>query len=144
MRILFDTSVLVAAMIPAHPEHARSEPWLLRIASGSADGVISAHSLAELYSTLTSLPHRPRISPTLARQLIERNVLPVFEIVALDASDYESLLPILVSAAVAGGATYDAVILHAAAKGKVDHVVTLNTRDFRRVYPSLATKIVEP
>lgn len=144
MRILLDTSVLVAAMVPTHPEHARSLPWLQRIKVGADVGVISAHTLAEVYSVLTSLPHRPRISPSVAQQLIQRNILPVFEVVALSESDYRTLLAFLVSAGVAGGATYDAVILHAAAIGKADQIVTLNSRDFRRVYPSLAAKVVEP
>jgi predicted nucleic acid-binding protein len=44
----------------------------------------------------------------------------------------------------AGGAIYDALLLHAAAKAGVDQVVTLNAHDFRRVYPALAGKIVSP
>jgi predicted nucleic acid-binding protein len=43
---------------------------------------------------------------------------------------------------VTGGATYDALILRAAANADVDMVVTLNEKDFRRVYPDLANKIV--
>src|SRR5688572_22884548 len=105
MRILFDTSVLVAAMVPTHPKHARSLPWLRRIRTETDIGVISAHTLAEVYSVLTSLPHRPRISPSVAHQLLQHDVLAVFEIVALSASDYASLLAHLVSVGVTGGAT---------------------------------------
>ena len=43
-----------------------------------------------------------------------------------------------------GGATYDALIIHAALKANADQILTLNTRDFRRVYPELADKIVAP
>jgi predicted nucleic acid-binding protein len=45
---------------------------------------------------------------------------------------------------IAGAATYDALLLHAAAKANVDQIVTLNERDFRRVYPALANKLVTP
>ena len=43
-----------------------------------------------------------------------------------------------------GGATYDALILCAAAKAHADQVVKLNTKDFQRVYPDLAEMIVSP
>ena len=45
---------------------------------------------------------------------------------------------------IAGGAVYDALLLHAAWKSNVDRVVTLNAHDFRRVYPALADRIVSP
>jgi hypothetical protein len=45
---------------------------------------------------------------------------------------------------IVGGSTYDALILHAAANARVDRVVTLNERDFRRVYPELADRIILP
>lgn len=40
--------------------------------------------------------------------------------------------------------TSDALILQTAAKANVDQVVTLNEKDFRRVHPDLAEKIVSP
>ncbi|HEX6985868.1 MAG TPA: PIN domain-containing protein, partial [Planctomycetaceae bacterium] len=128
MRVLLDTSVLVAAMVTGHPEHLRALPWLQRIKAGTDEGVVSAHSLAETYAILTTLPLRPPIRPAVARQLIERNILADFEVVALSEADYRSLLGHLETVGIAGGATYDAVVLHAAAIGKVDRVVTLNTR----------------
>jgi predicted nucleic acid-binding protein len=55
-----------------------------------------------------------------------------------------SLLDHLAAHHITGAATYDAMLLHAAAKANVDQIVTLNERDFRRVYPALASKIVAP
>jgi predicted nucleic acid-binding protein len=46
--------------------------------------------------------------------------------------------------AIAGGAVYDALLLHTAWTAGVDQVITLNAHDFRRVYPALADKIVSP
>ena len=43
---------------------------------------------------------------------------------------------------IVGGATYDALILRAAANAKVDLVATFNEKDFKRVYPDLEDKIV--
>jgi len=144
MRILVDTSTLVAAMMEDHPAHARVLPWLQKIREGTHTGLVAAHSLAELYATLTSLPIQPRISPAVAQQLIRRNVLDLFEVVALSDSDYITVLDHLTDLGIVGGATYDALILQAASKANVDQVITLNEKDFHRVYPDLADKIISP
>jgi predicted nucleic acid-binding protein len=143
MRQFLDTSVLVAAMVSTHPAHQQALPWLQRVIDGTDTGVVAAHTVVELYAILTRLPLQPRISPTVAQRLIERNVLATCEIVALSDSDYSALVAHLAATGVEGGATYDALILHAAAKAGVDQVLTLNPKDFRRVYPDLAGKIVE-
>jgi hypothetical protein len=58
--------------------------------------------------------------------------------------DYATLVDHLADLGIIGGATYDALILHAAVLANVDQIVTLNEKDFRRVYPSLSDKIVSP
>ena len=62
----------------------------------------------------------------------------------LSSQDYADVIDILAEIGITGGATYDALILRAAANADVDMVVTLNEKDFRRVYPDLADKIVAP
>lgn len=140
MRVLLDTSVLVAAMIEAHPHHARALPWLQRIKAQIDSGVIAAHSIAEVYTILTRLPLQPRISPRLAQQLIKQNIFDICEIVALTQSDYHTLIDHLAGNNIQGGATYDALILHTTVQAAIDQIVTFNLNDVRRVYPSLATK----
>jgi predicted nucleic acid-binding protein len=144
VRILLDTSILIAAMVEAHPAHALALPWLQKVKDGTHTGLVAAHSLAELYAILTTLPVHPPISPAVARQLIRQNVLDDFEVVALSDSDYTAVIDHLSESGIAGGATYDALILRAASKAIVDQVITLNDKDFRRVYPDLADKIVSP
>ena len=144
MRILLDTSTLIAAMIEGHPSHNLALPWLQRVTTKTDTGLVAAHTLAELYAILTRLPVEPRIPPALALRLIESNVLETCEVVALSADDYAALLRHLASLSIAGGAVYDALLLHAAWKADVDQVVTLNARDFRHVYPALFDKIVSP
>ncbi len=144
MRILFDTSVLVAAMVETHPAHAPALSRLQRARAGIDTGIVAAHSVAELYAILTTLPVQPRISPMTAHQLITHNVLDLLEVAALSAQDYTAVVAHLADLGIVGGATYDAVILHTALSANVDCVVTLNEKDFRRVYPELADKIVAP
>lgn len=84
------------------------------------------------------------ISPVDAQQLIKHNITERLEIVSLSDQDYIQVIEHLAVLGIVGGATYDALILRAAANAKVDLVVTLNERDFQRVYPNLADKIVAP
>ena len=144
MKILLDTSVLVAAMVESHPTHERALPWLKRVRHGDDIGVVSAHSLAEVYSILTTLPVYPKISPSDAQQLILANIINVLEVVFLSDTDYAQVIEHLSALGIVGGATYDAVILRAAINADVDQVVTLNEKDFRRIYPDLADKIITP
>ena len=58
----------------------------------------------------------------------------------LSDKEYITVIEQLSALGIAGGATYDALILHAAAKANVEPVITLNPSDFRRVYPGLADK----
>lgn len=144
MRVFFDTSTLLAAIVSGHPAHTIVQPLLKRVKDKADTGFIAAHSLAELYANLTRLPVRPRIPPTLALQLIESNVIATCQIIPLSANDYVTMLNHLAGQGIAGGAIYDALLLHAAWLANVDQIITLNLRDFRRVYPPLADKIVSP
>jgi predicted nucleic acid-binding protein len=45
---------------------------------------------------------------------------------------------------IVGGVIYDAVILYTAFKVEIDRIVTLNKRDFVRIYPGIADKIILP
>lgn len=144
MNVLLDTSVLVAALVKSHPNHSRALPWLKRVADKDDIGFVALHSLAEVDATLTRLPDRPRINPRLALRLIQENTLGVFQVVTLAAADYTQVLEQLTEIGVIGGATYDALILKAAANAGVDQVVTFNEGDFRRVYPAFADKIIVP
>lgn len=142
MRLFFDTSTLVAAMVEAHPSHNVALPWLQRVNVDT--GLVAAHTLAELYAVLTRLPVSPRIPPAMAWRLIQSNVLDGCEVVTLSGDDYVTLLQHVTGLAIAGGAVYDALLLHTAWIAGVDQVITLNAHDFRRVYPALVDRIVSP
>jgi predicted nucleic acid-binding protein len=58
MKVLMDTSVLIAGMLSDHVQHAQAQPWLARAKNGPVEAVVSGHSLAELYSVLTRPPER--------------------------------------------------------------------------------------
>jgi len=144
MKILLDTSVLVAALVEEHPMHGRALSWLIRIKERADIGIVAAHTIAELYAVLTRLPFQPRISPSLAQHLIQQDVLVNCQVVVLSQQDYEAVVTHLAQVGIVGGAVYDALILYAAAKADVDRIVTLNKNDFCRIYPDLADKVSVP
>ncbi len=102
MRVLFDTSVLVAAMVEAHPVHEKALPWLQRVKDGTDKGFVAAHSIAELYSVLTTLPVQPRITASVARRLIHQNVISSCDVVPLSDEDYTTVIDHLSEAGILG------------------------------------------
>ena len=144
MTALLDTSVLVAALVEGHPEHARCLPWLAGAAAGSRETCVSSHSLAECYSVLTTLPVRPRISPAAASRLLAESVERHCRLVALTATEVEGVVRRCASLELAGGIVYDALIARAAEKAGAKRLVTLNTGDFERAWPEGGSRIVLP
>lgn len=144
MRVLLDTSVLVAAVVEAHPMHSVALPWLQRAKAQLDEGLVAAHSIAELYAVLTKLPLRPRIVPSVAVEVIERDALDILEVVPLSGDDYRAVIKQLAEMGLTGGVTCDALIVRAAQKAGAEKIVTLNPADFARIAPDLADRILSP
>ncbi|MBM3700792.1 MAG: type II toxin-antitoxin system VapC family toxin [Actinobacteria bacterium] len=144
MKVFFDTSVLIAAFVNAHPRHSQCFPWILRVKRKEITGIISAHSLLESYSVLTSLPLSPRISSKLALSIIKENIISVFKIINYTENDYQKLLGDLAANELSGGSSYDGLLLHAAKKCNADKIITLNLNDFIRAAPELIKKMSLP
>jgi predicted nucleic acid-binding protein len=102
VKVLLDTSVLIAAFVEAHPNHLRALPWLRRVRNGRDVGIVAAHSIAEAYSVLTTLPHRPRITPSIAERVIGENLLSKLQISALSGRDYATVVGRLAKAGLSG------------------------------------------
>lgn len=144
MRVLADTSVLVPGMVAQHAFHERAFPWIYKARDSALELCVAAHTLAELYNTLTNLPLSPRIAPGMARRLIRDNVEAVARIVELTRSDYLRILDRAAELNIVGGTVYDALAARAAEKLKVDKLLTFNVRHFRRVWPEGGDIIQEP
>ena len=84
MKAFFDSSVLVAAFYGQHVHHEAS---LAAIATASKKtACCAAHTLAEVYSVMTRLPVRPRISPEQGLLFVE-SIRERFSVVALSEKE---------------------------------------------------------
>lgn len=144
MRVLCDTSTLIAGSVQSHPQHTAAVSWLKRAKSGKVTLTVATHSLAECYAVLTKLPLVPKISPTNARSLIKQNIEGVAKIVSLSSADYLSTIQDLMELGLSGGIIYDALILKAAKKANVQKLLTLNVRDYIRLCPNNPSFIISP
>ncbi len=145
MKAYFDTNILVAASIQDHQHHEQSFDLIRAVREGALQGYTSTHGLAEFYSVLTRAPFTPRIHPAEAGRLLDNNILPYFNLVALSAADYKTVLRTCTNAGLVGGVVFDALHLHSAIKAGCDRVYTLNVKDFRALAPKeLQAKITAP
>lgn len=127
-----DTSVLVAALCSWHESHEAS---LRAIRSAEKDGklILPAPALVEAYSVMTRLPSPHRLAPKDASEALSRSFLKRASVVVLTGAEIWRLIHEAADGGVAGGSTYDAVILAAARKGRADRLLTLDRKDFQRL-----------
>ena len=135
MKILFDTSLIIAAVVESHPMNVRAFPWLKKAKAKEFDLVVASHTMAESYAVLSTLPIKPRISPSVAWRLINENIASISKIVSLTPAEYGSTIRQISEFGLVGGIIYDALIAKAAQKSKVDRLLTLNVANFIRVWP---------
>jgi predicted nucleic acid-binding protein len=144
MKYLFDTNTLIAALVESHVHHAQALPWLHKVHAKEIEGFISIHTIAELYAVISRYPALQPISSELVVEQIEDEVLNHFEVIALNRDEYHAIIRHLAKTGIVGGTVYDAVIIAAGIKASVDHLLSFNAKHFRRVYPSVAHKIIVP
>ncbi len=132
MRTLFDTSVVVAALVDQLGAHEAAFREFRRCSHGENAGYCSTHAVAEVYATLTALPLKRRISPDEARRLIEDTVLGRLTVIPLGSADYRAVLRQVANQGLGSGAIYDALHAHCAHKERVDQILTYNLSDFDR------------
>ncbi|MBE9011225.1 PIN domain-containing protein [Pseudanabaenaceae cyanobacterium LEGE 13415] len=144
VKILFDTNIIVASLSRDHQMYSVCKPFLDQArADPATECFISAHSLAEVYSTLTRMPPPYRTSPTVANKLLTEN-LASFTKVSLTAEDYQTVIEKMVQLNISGGGIYDAIIAQAALKINVDSLLTLNVKHFIRLGSEVARLVQLP
>jgi predicted nucleic acid-binding protein len=115
--------------------HKRAFPWLKRARANELELMVASHTLAELYAVLSTLPIKPRITPYIARKLIQENIESISKIISLTPGEYKSVIKQISELGLVGGILYDALIAKVAQKSKVDRLLTLNIDHFKRAWP---------
>jgi predicted nucleic acid-binding protein len=115
VKVLFDTSVLIAALVVSHPQHAICFPRLKASESKQVEGFISTHSLAETYSVITRLPVQPRIAPEQAQSIIT-DISQHLNTIPLLSDNYLAAIAQMAALNLPGGGIFDALIAQAALK----------------------------
>ena len=135
MNVLFDSSVLVTAVVDQLQYHEQALECIDIFSSGRNTGYCSTHALAETYATLTALPLPTRIHPREAHMIVVEGLMPRLTTVAVDESDYIWALDLVSTLGMSSGAVYDALHLRCAAKSRCKRVYTYNTRHFSAFSP---------
>ncbi len=135
MRVLFDTSVIVPALVDQLSRHPSCFETYICYSSGDNNGFCSTHCLAECYAVLSALPLPRRITTEEARQLIKESVLGRLEIISLDQNDYIEAIAAVAKRGLASGIVYDALHVMAARKASCSRIYTQNLDHFRPLCP---------
>jgi predicted nucleic acid-binding protein len=141
MKFFLDTSVLVPVFVDDHPHHEASLAVFLRAEKKHA--TCAAHSLAEVYATLTRLPGRDRASASEAMLFLE-SMDERLTFISLDTEEYWRAIMHSAEAGIVGGTIYDALLAHCALKARAETIFTWNIDHFRRVGPEVAKRVRTP
>jgi predicted nucleic acid-binding protein len=141
MKAFFDTSVLVAVFHADHEQHGPSLSAFLKFSRREA--AAGAHSLAEVFSTLTSLPGKHRVAPDQAILFLQ-TMRERLTLVPLSEADYYDALDAAAARGIAGGAVYDALLARCAMKVRAETLYTWNLRDFQRLGPDVSARVRTP
>jgi predicted nucleic acid-binding protein len=135
----FDSSALVPVFYADHQHHEASAKVYL---AATKDDFCARRSLGEVYTILTGLPVRPRITGpeaiSVVGQIRERMTL-----VSLNDSEYLSALD-SASPSVVGGAFYDWLIAQCAIKAGATSLITWNVKHFNRFGQEVASLVRTP
>jgi predicted nucleic acid-binding protein len=133
-----DSSVLVPVFLGDHIHHDAS--LALFLDSEKSKSSCAAHSLAEVYSTVTK---KYAINGDYAlrflKQIRERLML-----VALDEREFYQAIEEAAIRGITGGAIYDALIARCAVKVEAEVIYTWNVSHFVRLGPNIAKRVKKP
>ncbi len=141
MKAFFDTSVLVPVFYGDHEHHEASTVAFKRY--GKQQAACGAHTLVEVYSSLTRMPGRDRISSDQA-MLFVSNLRERLTIVALTETDYFQALENSAALGVVGGTIYDALLAQCAIKVKAETIYTWNIRHYQLLGPDVVKRMKTP
>ena len=141
MKVGFDTSVIVAAVVEGHPHHARANWWLRT--RQKMERIAGWHAYAEAWAVLTALPIEPRVTGEVAAAVLDR-LARSLGFVSPRRSTYPSAVARCNARGLRSGAVYDALHLVTAEAEAAELFLTFNVEDFLRLAEPDGPRIVAP
>lgn len=141
MKYFFDTSVLIPVFLSDHEHHDRS--FAAFAAADRRSACCAAHSLAEVYATVTRLPGKYRLSGEQAVLFLEA-IEERLTIVSLEGDEYLRTIRRAAVEGIVGGALYDYLLAACALKAGAEVLYTWNLRDFKRLGADLSKRLRTP
>ena len=112
MKGFFDTSALVPVFYGDHVHHKPSLDRFIQF-DRTSRGCCGAHSLVEVYSTLTRMPGKHRISAEQAMFFIG-SIRERLSVIALSGDEYADASQTAAALGIVGGGIYDAMLAQCA------------------------------
>ncbi len=131
-----DSSALIASLLSWHERHEAAHQRIDDLLTSGHELVLPLHSLIETYAVLTRLPAPHRLSPRAALDLLEAQRASV-RLIGLPTEEGWDFVRRLGEQGMAGGRTYDALIVASARKGGARRILTFNSRHFESLDPEL-------
>jgi predicted nucleic acid-binding protein len=128
-------------VLAQHPHHAPSLAAYRR--SDKHYSACAAHSLAELYATLTRLPGKQRMSTDQVLLFLD-DVRGRLKIIQLTEDNYYSTISTAAGDGIFGGTIYDALLARCALRAGCEIIYTWNIGDFSRLGPEVAKRTRTP
>jgi predicted nucleic acid-binding protein len=141
MKVFLDTSVLIPVFYGDHVHHAASIDVFTRFSKKEMS--CGAHSLVEVYSTLTRMPGKHRVGGEQAMLFIG-SIKEKLTIVGLTPEEYIQMLQTHAGMGVGGGVIYDALLATCALKSGADRLYTWNVRHYSQLGPKVAALLQTP
>jgi predicted nucleic acid-binding protein len=141
LKWFFDTSVLLPAFLEDHAEHDRC--LAVYAPSNKRVACCGAHSLAEVYATVTRLPGEFRASPEQAILFLS-DIQEHLTIVSLESAEYFRAIHQAALNGIVGGTIYDAVLAACAIKARAEIIYTDNETHFRMLGPDVGRRVRRP
>lgn len=141
MKAFLDTSVLVPVFYGGHVHHQSSLSLFIQF--DKSTGCCGAHSLAEVYSTLTRMPGKHRISGEQAMLFIG-SIRERLSITALNGDEYADALQTSSALGIVGGGIYDALLAHCAIKARAETIYCWNTKHYAQCGAEVIRRLKTP
>ena len=141
MTAFFDTSVLVPVFYGDHVHHEASLE--LFIQQDKSSGCCGAHSLAEVYSTLTRMPGKHRISGPQA-MLFVGDIRERLAVISLSGDEYAEALETSAALGIVGGNIYDAMLAHCAIKAGTETIYSWNAKHYAQCGSAVTQRLRTP